>query len=131
MRYFSSYNARASAGEIAVEHLGALAAVDGASSSRQPWAAAAFSLASLHWQTFFAGTLAAAPQVYGLIVSNLIGRGVYAYWRSAGAATKLGIDNFNIAADGPFAAIARATRSARPNTHIRRGDTWRSGRRPF
>ena len=53
---------------------------------------------------FLSGILAAAPQVYGLIVSDPNGKALHLL-RGA-AATEFTIDNFNVAADSQFAAFA-------------------------
>jgi adenylate cyclase len=53
---------------------------------------------------FLSGTLAAAPQVYGLIVSDPHGKALHLL-RGA-AATEFTIENFDVAADSQFAAFA-------------------------
>ena len=58
---------------------------------------------------FLTGTLAAAPQVYGLIVSDPDGKALHLL-RGA-AATEFTIENFNVAADSQFAAFAEQIRT--------------------
>ena len=58
---------------------------------------------------FLTGTLAAAPQVYGLIVSDPDGKALHLL-RGA-AATEFTIENFSVAADSQFAAFADQIRT--------------------
>jgi adenylate cyclase len=58
---------------------------------------------------FLSGTLAAAPQVYGLIVSDSNGKALHLLRGTA--ATEFTIDNFNVAADSQFAAFADQIRT--------------------
>jgi adenylate cyclase len=60
---------------------------------------------------FLSGTLAAAPQVYGLIVSDLNGRALHLL-RGA-TATEFTIENFDVTADRQFAAFADQIRTRR------------------
>ena len=59
---------------------------------------------------FASGTLAAAPQVYGLIVCDRDGQALRAV-RGAAAGTEFAIDHFNIASDSQFAALADQIRT--------------------
>jgi adenylate cyclase len=59
---------------------------------------------------FVSGTLAAAPQVYGLIVCDRDGQALRAV-RGAAAGTEFAIDHFNIASDSQFAALADQIRT--------------------
>jgi adenylate cyclase len=54
---------------------------------------------------FVSGTLAAVPQVYGLIVCDSKGQALRVV-RGAAAGTEFAIDYFNIATDSQFAALA-------------------------
>ncbi len=58
---------------------------------------------------FVSGTLAAAPQVYGLIVCDRNGEALRVVRGAAG--TQFGIDHFNVAADSQFAALADQIRT--------------------
>jgi adenylate cyclase len=58
---------------------------------------------------FVSGTLAAAPQVYGLIVCNRNGEALRAVRGAAG--TEFEIDHFNVMADSQFAALADQIRT--------------------
>ena len=59
---------------------------------------------------FVSGTLAAAPQVYGLIVCDRDGQALRVV-RGATAGTEFVIDHFNLASDSQFAAIADQVRT--------------------
>jgi adenylate cyclase len=59
---------------------------------------------------FVSGTLAAAPQVYGLIVCDRDGQALRVV-RGAAAGTEFAIDHFNIATDSQFAALADQIRT--------------------
>ena len=54
---------------------------------------------------FVSGSLAAAPQVYGLIVCDRDGQALRVV-RGAAAGTDFAIDHFNVASDSQFAALA-------------------------
>jgi adenylate cyclase len=58
---------------------------------------------------FVSGTLAAAPQVYGLIVCDRNGEALRVVRGAAG--TDFAIDHFNVAADSQFAALADQIRT--------------------
>ncbi len=58
---------------------------------------------------FVSGTLAAAPQVYGLIVCDRNGQALRVVRGAAG--TAFAIDHFNVAADSQFAALADQIRT--------------------
>ena len=58
---------------------------------------------------FVSGTLAAAPQVYGLIVCDRNGEALRVVRGAAG--TQFEIDHFNVAADSQFAALADQIRT--------------------
>jgi adenylate cyclase len=78
-------------------------------SSPQPSAAAAFQFGEPALADFVSGTLAAAPQVYGLIVSDRNGEALRVVRGAAG--TDFAIDHFNVAADSQFAALADQIRT--------------------
>ena len=59
---------------------------------------------------FVSGTLAAAPQVYGLIICDADGEALRVV-RGTAASTEFAVDHFNLATDGQVAALADQIRT--------------------